>query len=491
MNLRDLVTAVDGHADRARDLPDATVTGVVQDHREVQPGSVFIARVGAKFDAHDWLPSVAEAGAVLAVGRGHDDPSGGRYGVPYLHTPDDRAAVAVWASAFYRQPADAVRVLGVTGTDGKTSTASLLWWLLQGHSTTALGSTALSRIGVHPATAFGGFTTPEATDVQAFLAGARDAGAERVVMESSSHGLTLRRLDEIAFKTSVWTNLTPEHLDFHGSMEAYAAAKRTLFERSETAVLNADAAWLETFAGAAQRDVLYGEHPLADWRILDVSEHAGGMHVTVGTPDGQTVPMDVPMVGRYNAWNAVGALAAAVVETNLPAATLAARMAEFPGVPGRMQVVQTEPFAVIVDFAHTPTALETMLQALPERRGELRVVVGAAGARDPSKRRPLGETAARLADMTYFTEEDSRHEPVEAILEELTAGARDAGGVEGVSYVAIPDRREAIRAAVREAREGDVIVLCGKGHERTLERMNETLDWDEAAEAAAALAGDD
>jgi UDP-N-acetylmuramoyl-L-alanyl-D-glutamate--2,6-diaminopimelate ligase len=487
MNLRDLVASVDGHRQRADLLPSSPVSGVVQDHRLVEPGSVFITRIGAKVDAHDWLPAVADAGAVLAVGRGLNDPTGGRHGLPYLHTPDDRAAVACWAAAFHGQPARTVRVLGVTGTDGKTSTATLLWWLLQDDNTTALGSTALSRIGLHPAAAFSGFTTPEATDVQAFLAGARDAGAARVVMESSSHGLTLNRLDEIPFRTSVWTNLTPEHLDFHGSMEAYAGAKRTLFERSETAVLNADAAWLEAFSGAAQRDVLYGEHPLADWRILSIAEQPGGMQVQLGTPDGRTVPFHLPVVGRYNAWNAVGAIAAAVVETGRPAESFAERLATFPGVPGRMQVVQTSPFTVIVDFAHTPTALETMLEALPERSGELRVVIGAAGNRDPGKRRPLGETAARLADMTYFTEEDSRHEPVEAILDELVAGAHDAGGVEGVSYVAIADRREAIRAAVREARPGDVVVLCGKGHERTLERMNETLDWDEAAEAQAAL----
>ncbi|MDZ7708150.1 MAG: Mur ligase family protein [Trueperaceae bacterium] len=241
MRLRDLVRAAYPElADVASRLPDTVVTGVVQEAARVRPGAVFVARQGARVDGHRFVPDAVAAGAALVAGVRADAPLRDLKGVPYLRVPDDRSAVARLAAAIHGHPSRRVRVVGVTGTDGKTTTSALLWWLLSGASPTALASTAMTRMGTEASAATGGFTTPEADVVQAFLAQANDHGMTHVVLESSSHGLALRRLDEVAYALAVWTNLSPEHLDFHGDLATYRDAKASLVRRAPHAILNRD-----------------------------------------------------------------------------------------------------------------------------------------------------------------------------------------------------------------------------------------------------------
>ncbi len=485
MRLRALILAAYPEQATRLDVPDTVVTGVTQDASRVTPGSVFVARRGARFDGHDFLPAVVEAGAVLVVGSRNEPPLASLAGVPYLTVEDDLAAVARLAAALHGWPSRKLRVIGVTGTDGKTTTSALLWWTLQGHAPSALFSTAMVRLGDAPGAPVGHFTTPEADVVQDFLATAVDDGSGHVVLESSSHGLALQRLEAVAYDLAVVTNLTPEHLDFHGTFEAYRAAKATLVERAPHAVLNRDDASFDTFAAKAASVTSYGERADADWRLLDVESQPAGLRARLRSPEGDEHVFDLPLPGRFNAWNAAAAIAAAVHE-GVPVELATARLATFPGVPGRMERIQAEPFVALVDFAHTPAALTKALDAL-NPTGRRIVLVGAAGERDPAKRAPLGEVAVRHADVAVLTEEDSRSEDVTAILSQMREGAVAAGGVEGSTFFVIPDRREAIRVAVGLAEPGDVLLLAGKGHESTLERSGETLPWSEREELQRAL----
>ena len=468
------------------ELPPTPVTDVVQDHRRVKAGSLFVARRGERRDGHRYAKLAADAGAAAVVG---DVPGVSVLPwnhVPYIYVSDDKAALAKLAATFHGRPSKALNVLGITGTDGKTTTAYLLHHLLGSGYKSGLLSTAGNRLGAEPLAQEGHFTTPEAPDVQRALAAFRDGGCTHAVVESSSHGLAQRRLDEVAYDVGIWTNLSPEHLDFHGTLAAYREAKLTLMRRARISVLNRDDAAFAAFAAAAHEVVSYGEHPESDWRASDVHQEAGKQSFVLHSPAGEA-RVTLPVIGAYNVHNALAALAAAH-SAGLSLETLSARLASFPGVPGRMQLVQSEPFTAVVDFAHTPPALEKLLRTLrPLTQGRLIVVLGAAGERDPGKRAPLGEVATRLADLSFFTEEDSRSEVVEHILAEMARGAHAAGGRAAQSYWCLPDRREAIGTALAEAAPGDTVVFAGKGHETTLERAREILPWDEVAEVRRAL----
>ena len=482
MTLRELVERA-LNADRA--LPETAVTAVVQDHRRVQPGAVFVARRGGATDGHRFAKLAAEAGAAAVVGQQPGVTVLPWQHVPYIYVADDKTALAKLAATFYDHPARSLTTLGVTGTDGKTTTSFLLHHLLRAEFQTGLLSTAGVKLNDAALDLAGHFTTPEAPEVQALLARFRDAGCSHAVVEASSHGFAQHRLDEISFETGVWTNLTPEHLDFHGTFAAYRDAKLTLVRRARTSVLNRDDASFEQFAAASSAVVSYGEHPDSDWRATDIENESGGQRfrLRVQTPGvALERPVRLPLVARYNVHNALAALAAAHA-VGLDVDTLLARLETFSGVPGRMERVPA-PFNLVVDFAHTPAALEKLLQTLrPATRGKLIVVVGAAGERDPGKRQPLGRVAARHADIAIFTEEDSRSEDVETILQDIVQGAQSVGK----NYRTVSDRSAAIHAAVALAAPGDTVVLAGKGHERTLERAFETLPWDEVAEARRAL----
>lgn len=476
------------------------VTGVAQDSQRVQPGQVFVARQGMKRDAHAYVPEVIARGAVAIVGSA--SPSAQRdfawYGqIPYIFVPDDRLALAQLAAAFYGHPSRHMHVTGITGTDGKTTTSFMLHHLLLGQHKSSLLSTAGIRIGQESAALEGHFTTPEASEVQALLARFRQAGSSHVVLESSSHGLALKRLAEVAYDVAVWTNLTPEHLDFHKTFEGYREAKLELVRRANTSIINAaddNAPWFERAAQAAGAEVVryaVDAQVAADWQGEVLEETPAGLRWRLLVPAlNIRRELLLPMVGRYNVANALAALAAAA-QTGLEVADVCARLETFSGVAGRMERVLLADvpvnFNVIVDFAHTPDSLRKALRALrPQTTNRLIVVVGAAGERDPGKRSGLAIAALQEADYAVFTEEDSRSEDVQVILQTMATAAAKLG-TEGKQFVRIADRRDAIDYAIDYAQTGDTVLLAGKGHENTLERTHEVLPWHEVHEAQRAL----
>lgn len=466
------------------DGQDPVISSVVQDHRLSRPGSLFVARAGAKHDGRRLISEAAALGAVAVVAE--DSPLLAGSPLPVALVADAEAATGPLASVLLDEPSRQLQVIGVTGTDGKTSTSYLLRHLLTGWHRTALISTAGVHDGLNELPTEGHFTTPEAPEVQSLLAAALRAGSTHVVLESSSHALDRGRLAGVEYDLAVWTNLSEEHLDWHGSLANYLAAKRTLVERAGVAVLNLDDDAFARFASGARVTVSYGLDQGADWRATDVIQSPGQLSFNV-IHAGNIYPASLPMLGEFNVHNALAALAAAA-ELGIPAAEAVARLATFPGVPGRMQVVQAEPFSVIVDFAHTPPALEKALAAVRRvTAGRLIVVVGAAGERDHGKRPGLASAAVSGADLVVFTEEDSRSEDTADILAALHAAALDAGA-SGDQVLLEADRREAIRTALQAAEEGDLVLLAGKGVEKTLERSTEILPWDESAVAGELLA---
>jgi UDP-N-acetylmuramoyl-L-alanyl-D-glutamate--2,6-diaminopimelate ligase len=331
-------------------------------------------------------------------------------------------------------------------------------------------------------------TTPEALELQEALARMLAAGNDSVVMEATSHGLALERTRNCRFKVGIVTTVTSEHLEFHGTLQAYRAAKALLVQEAPVAILNADDASFPYFRDrAAGRVVTYAIEADADLRAPDVVADAAGSRFALTAPSWQGT-VSLPMPGRFNVYNALAALALAEVE-GVDLAVAADALGESPGVPGRMQRVDVgQPFALVVDYAHTADSLRKVLSMLrPVTRGRLIVVFGSAGERDPTKRPAMGRVAAELADAVVVTDEDPRLEDARAINEQIAQGAREAGARDGENLLVIDDRRAAIARAVMLAAEGDVILLAGKGHEHSIIYGTESRWWDEAEVARAAL----
>ncbi len=486
MRLGDLAAALDLEPAAATDLA-TEVRGATHQADWVDRGDVFVAIRGARVDGHTFIPDAVARGAVAVLGEGL--PEGVTSPVPYLRVGSARAALADAAAVLAGHPSRELTVLGVTGTDGKTTTSALARHLLRsaGRATgllSTIGYELPDGVLLQPPTHF---TTPEAPQVQQILRDMVDAGATDAVVEASSHALALDRVRGVDFDVAIWTNLTGEHLDFHGTMEQYFADKALLVQRARYAVLNADDPWTEQLLPMATSRTTYSaEGRPADWWADDVVEGPDDLRFTVHSPDGAADAV-LPMIGRFNVANALAAMAGAhAVGVALP--DLVAGLATFAGVAGRMEMTERlegDP-RVIVDFAHTPPSLEKALSTVRvTTEGRLWVVIGSAGGpRDPSKRAPLGDVATRLADVAVFTEEDHRDTPLADILREMERGAREAGRT---NFVSIGDRREAIRHAVDEAAPQDTVVLAGKGPEATLERDTETISWDEMTEAREAL----
>lgn len=494
MKLVDLAAALGTDlVDRTGHDGETEVTGVSHQADWIRPGQAFVAIRGARFDGHSFIAEAVEAGAVAVIGEGM--PQDLRCPVPYLTVPHARAALADAATALAGRPSDQLRVIGVTGTDGKTTTSCLALHLLR-----AAGRPTglLSTIGYELPDGVlrqppSHFTTPEAPQVQQILRQLVTHGATDAVVESSSHALAMDRVRGVSYDVGVWTNLTGEHLDFHGSIEQYFADKAKLVRRAGRSVLNADDAWFDQLVplateGGRPVTTYSAEGAEADWRATDVEEGPEAITFTVHAPEGRAQAV-LPMIGRFNVANALAAMAA-VAATGVSLGELVAGLASFGGVAGRMEMVERGPGEprVIVDFAHTPPSLEKALDTVRvTTQGRLWVVIGSAGGpRDPSKRAPLGEVATRLADQAVFTEEDHRSTPLRDILAEMERGARQAEPPRD-NFVSIGDRTQAIRYAVGRADPADTVLLAGKGPEETLERDTEMIPWEEIEEARAAL----
>jgi UDP-N-acetylmuramoyl-L-alanyl-D-glutamate--2,6-diaminopimelate ligase len=442
------------------DGPDGVpVTGLAFDNRAVEPGTVFFCVPGFTRDGHEFAPdAVARGASALVVAR----PLG--LGVPEVVVDDVRAAMARAAARFYGDPTAQLAVCGITGTNGKTTTAFLVRSLLEaaGRPCGLLGTVKSVIGGVeHPVVR----TTPEAIDLQRAFRAMLDGGDSACAMEISSHALELRRAEGIHVAVAVFTNLTQDHLDFHPTMEAYFQAKRRLFSSPLTRerVANADDAYGRRLAEEFPGTATFAIESLADYRATDLEFGFAGSTFTARTPDGD-FPVSIGLPGHFNVLNALGAWAAARALGVEPDAIAAA----LPGaarVPGRFEPVdEGQPFAVLVDYSHTPDSLENALQAA-RHLAEARVIAvfGAGGDRDRAKRPLMGEIAARLADVALVTSDNPRSEDPQAIIDEILAGiGRDAPAQ--VEHDV--DRRASIQRAVAMAGAGDVIVIAGKGHEQ-------------------------
>jgi UDP-N-acetylmuramoyl-L-alanyl-D-glutamate--2,6-diaminopimelate ligase len=433
------------------DGPAVEIGGLAYDNRAVEPGTLFFCVPGFTRDGHDFAPdAVARGAAALVVARPVDA------GVPEVQVEDVRAAMATAAARFYGDPTASLPVVGVTGTNGKTTTAFLVRALLEaaGRQCGLLGTVTSVVAGDERPTVR---TTPEAIDLQRTFREMLDGGDRACAMEISSHALELRRAEGVRVAAAVFTNLTQDHLDFHPTMEEYFLAKRRLFASPLTGarVVNVDDPYGRRLAQEFPDAVTFGISEAADYRAVDVETGFAGTDCRFETPDGP-FGVHVPLPGAFNVANALGAWAAVrALGVELTALPESAR------VPGRFEPVdEGQPFAVLVDYAHTPDSLENVLLAARElASGRVIAVFGAGGDRDRGKRPLMGEIGARLADVALVTSDNPRSEEPEAIIAEILAGA-------GREVEHDVDRRRSIHRAVALAEPGDVVVIAGKGHEQ-------------------------
>jgi len=485
---------------RPAQLPDVPITGIAIDSRRVQPGNLFIARRGGSVDGHRFIPAAIERGAAAVVGE--QDLSG--LPVPYVRVENSVEAVTWLAAAFYDWPGRKLTVIGVTGTDGKTTTCNLLYQiLLAAGIRVGLISTVNAVIGDEVLDTGFHVTTPDAPDVQFYLSRMVAAGLTHVILETTSHGLAQHRVDASQYDIGVVTNITHEHLDQHGSYENYRAAKGRLFQllartdpkpqgNPRLAVLNRDDRSYDYLASIVQPPVsavCYGLGGTADVRAEAIDYSPAGIRFEAVGADFR-VPVTSPLVGAYNVSNCLAALTAAVHGLGVDPQIAARGIAALKGVPGRMERIDLgQPFTAIVDFAHTPNALRVAIETarkMTDRR--VIAIFGSAGLRDKEKRRMMAEVSAELADVSILTAEDPRTESLDAILEEMAAGARSRGGREGETFFRVPDRGEAIRLGVRLAAPGDIVLACGKGHEQSMCFGEIEYPWDDRLAMRAALA---
>ena len=491
----------DGRAIGPVALGSVLVRGVTSDSRKVGAGSLFVAVPGQHVDGHDFVEAAASAGAAAAI---VERP------VPEVRLPQlvvgrsarTLAAAAAW---WYGDPSHELAVVGVTGTDGKTTTSFLAVAALEeaGVASGLIGTIDTKVGGLREANAEH-VTTPEAPELQALLRAMVREGEGAAVVETTSHGLALDRVAEVAYDAAILTNVSHEHLELHGTFEAYRAAKLSLFERlasHETAVrprvgiVNHDDPSAPLFEAVVResgaRLITYGADPSATVHATRVVEDARRLRVRFVTPRGEA-DLELRLAGRFNVHNALAVVALGEA-WDLDAAAVRRGLESMPGVRGRMERVEAgQPFGVIVDYAHTPASLGGVLDLLAPvaaaRGGGLIAVFGSAGERDTGKRSIMGRLAAERCRLVVVTDEDPRGEDRDTILEEIARGAEAAGARRDRDLFVIADRRAAIGAAIERAKPGDVVLLAGKGHERTIIGPDGPAPWDERAAVLAALA---
>ncbi len=453
---------------------------------------------GVNQDGHAYIPDALKRGAVVVVGS----QEGLHLPVPYLRVDDTRQALAYLAAGFFGNPARKLTVIGVTGTDGKTTTCNLIYSILKfAGLRVGMISTVNAIIGDEVLDTGFHVTTPDAPDVQHYLAQMVAAGLSHVVLEATSHGLAQHRVAACEFDIGVVTNITHEHLDFHGDYDHYRAAKAVLFSSlAEThakedgnprlAVLNLDDqsyTYLERRTKTPK--ITYSVLKKADIKAEKIR------HVSPGTrffAQGKDFRQEIntQLAGDYNVSNCLAALCATILGLGIEPAVAAQGIARMEGVPGRFEKIDRgQDFTAIVDFAHTPNALKVaLLTAKETTKGNVIVVFGAAGLRDRAKRRLMAEVSIDLADFSIFTAEDPRTESLDDILAEMASAATQKGGVEGTTFWRIRDRGEAIRKAVAIAKHGDLVIACGKGHEQSMCFETMEYPWDDRTAMRAALA---
>ena len=480
-------------------FPEVEVSGIAIDSRSVKAGDLFVAMRGGSLDGHDYISAAVERGAAAIVGdRELAGPS-----IPYIRLDNPRQALTWLAAALHDWPARKLTVIGVTGTDGKTTTCNLIHRILVSAGIrSGMISTVNAIIGDDLLDTGFHVTTPDAHDVQAYLARMVNAGLTHVVLETTSHGWSQYRVDACEFDVGVVTNITHEHLDEHGSYENYRAAKARLFSSLEwtrvkphgnprLGVINRDDPRSFDFLNdhIKVNKIIYGLSEGSDVRAQDIEFSPSGIRF-MGNSAKFEMEVNSKLVGAYNVSNCLAALAATVHGLGIDPQVAASGIASLEGIPGRMERIDLgQNFTAIVDFAHTPNALKVALEAgRTMTTNRVISVFGSAGLRDKEKRRMMAETSAELADLSVLTAEDPRTESLDGILEEMAVGARSRGGQESINFWKVPDRGDAIRLALSLARAGDVVLSCGKGHEQSMCFGRTEYPWDDRTAMRAALA---
>lgn len=477
MELRELV---EGISYTGKGALDVDITGIQYDSRQVTPGDLFCAIPGFRTDGHLYCEDAARLGArAFLVERADAVP----VGYPAVVVEASRPAMAQVANVFYGRPSERLWMVGVTGTNGKTTVTHLVRALLEANDVPCgLTGTLHTLIGDESFSVIR--TTPEAPDLQRILRHMADRGMRAAVMEVSSHALVLSRVDAVAYDVGVFTNLTQDHLDFHKDFAHYFAAKALLFERLTdhrkgpvAAIINADDPYAGPLIERTRVPVLtYGIGEKADIRATTVQIASRGVQFMAEFPDGVRQPVEFGMPGRFNVMNALAAMAVGFLYGLSPAA-MAEALARYPGVPGRMERIdEGQAFTVIVDYAHSPDGLENALKTAREFAiGGIGVVFGAGGDRDRGKRPLMGEIAGRLADWTILTADNPRSEDPMDIIRQIEEGMRQTQGQWQVEL----DRARAIRQAIHRAKPGDVILIVGKGHETYQIYRDGTIHFDD------------
>ena len=483
MLLHSLIARFDPHLTLGG-TPNVEITGIREDSRQVRPGDLFIARPGTKTDGLKFLGDAKDRGAVAAIVQAPLPQSP----LPQIVVPDAGSAASVLANLFHNSPSAKLRVLGVTGTNGKTTTTYLVRHILA-RINARCGLIGTVEIDDGRTRHEASMTTPAATDIAELLATMRDKGCRACTMEVSSHALDQGRVAGVSFAGTAFTNLTGDHLDYHKTMESYAAAKAKLFaslDEFAVAVVNAEDKWSDRMVRDCRgRVIRFGFGKTADYRARDVAVTSSGSNFILHTPDGRT-EVRMQLIGRHNIENALAAAALAGETFGLSVHQIASALRDAQGAPGRLQAVRLgQPFAVLVDYAHTDDALENVLSALrPLTRGKLRVLFGCGGDRDRTKRPRMARTAEKWADAVYVTSDNPRTEDARSILDQIVAGFSDVGRQKVEVEI---DRRAAIGKILADAEPGDVVLLAGKGHENYQIIGTEKRHFDDVEEAGRAL----
>ncbi|HEY44981.1 MAG TPA: UDP-N-acetylmuramoyl-L-alanyl-D-glutamate--2,6-diaminopimelate ligase [Anaerolineae bacterium] len=479
-------------------LADLEIKVLTADSRQVLPGALFVAVRGTVSDGHVYLPEAVSRGATALLGEDPDP----MLGVPYFRVRDSRESLAYLAAAWHGNPSRKLVMIGVTGTDGKTTTVNLIYHILrEAGLEVGVITTVNAVIGDHALDTGLHVTTPDALDIQKYLSQMVDVGTTHCVLEVTSHGIAQHRIAACDFDLAVVTNITHEHLDYHGSYEAYRRAKGELFTRlgqgrekeggpQKTAILNFEDRSYEYLRGIiTTRQVTYGKEPGADVFSDELISDANGLRFVVHGHS-YDIRVQSPLIGGYNLENCLAAFATAVNGLGLSPESARQGIGALSIIPGRMEPIDLgQPFIAIVDFAHTPNSLRNALETTRSLTdGRVIVVFGSAGLRDREKRRMMAEISTEMADLTVFTAEDPRTESLEEILEEMAAGAQAVGGIEGKTFFRVLDRGDALRHAISQAQAGDLVISCGKGHEQSMCFGEIEYPWDDRVALWAALA---
>ena len=462
--------------------PETEITSIAYDSRKAEQGGIFVAISGFASDGNRFIPMAVDKGAAVVVTARKP-----KLEVPYVLVDNDRLALALLGTNFYGKPAESMTMIGITGTNGKTSVTLLLKQVLEEVLGAKVGLIGTMGALVGDEHIESDRTTPESLELQGLFAKMRDAGCTHVVMEVSSHALTLDRVGGMHFDVAAFTNLTEDHLDFHKTMEAYCDAKAMLFERCSKAVINVDDSYAHRMLDKAKCPVVTASvRGKGNLNAKDLELHAEGIRFAAAPVIGKPVEVSLPIPGKFTVYNALTVLGIAR-SLGISLEDSAAALAKAKGVKGRIEVVPTpgKPYSILIDYAHTPDGLENVLSSVKDFcKGRLISVFGCGGDRDPIKRPIMGQIGVKLADFAIITSDNPRTEDPLAIIDDILKGVDTSMG----PYVVVPERRTAIRYAMDIAKKDDIIVLAGKGHETYQEINGVKYHLDEREEVAAHLA---